>query len=181
MKNVYFHNLYKLKFTCLRVYEASVNTNWAYNSIGRIRACEYKNRNKGFKKKKNSITFTCAVWNLTFNSGEFCDSTAWQSAFPQIKLFSFCSDLVISPHLSPPAARSPALPAAGLSLFLLVDLRCCSHLLVYNPLLHASGTFNSLHGKWYLCMNVSAFKICDFLKKYCNFCLYFKQLMDVCV
>ena len=69
---------------------------------------------------------------------------------------------LLSPHLFPPAARCPALPAASPSLVLLVGWRRCSNLLVYNPLLHASGTFNSLDGKWYLCMNVSAFKICNF-------------------
>ena len=85
-----------------------------------------------------------------------------QFAFPQIELFSFGHDLVISTHLSPPAAQCLALPAANPSLFLLVGWRCCSNWLVYNPLLHASGTFNSLDGKWYLCMNVSAFKVCNF-------------------
>ena len=43
-------------------------------------------------------------------------------AFPQIELFSFGRDLDISHRLFPPAARCPALPAAGPSLFLLVVL-----------------------------------------------------------
>ena len=89
-------------------------------------------------------------------------STSQQFAFPQIELFSFGRNLDISPRLSPPAARYLALPAASPSLFLLVGWRCCSKLLVYNPLLHASGTFSSLERKWYLCMNVSAFSIYNF-------------------
>ena len=75
-------------------------------------------------------------------------NTNWLTNWiPQIELSSFGCDLVISSSLSPPAAHSPALPAARPFLFLLVGLRCSSNLLVYNPLLHASGTSNSLDGK----------------------------------
>ena len=83
-------------------------------------------------------------------------------AYPQIELFSFGRVLDISPRLSPPAARCPTLPAAGPCSVLLVGWWCCSNWLLYNPLLQASETFISLDGKWYLCMNVSAFKICNF-------------------
>ena len=83
-------------------------------------------------------------------------------AFPQIKLFSSGRDLITSSHRSPPPAPSPALPAAGPSLLLLVGLRCCSNLLLYDLLPRASGTLNSQDGKWYLCMNISASKICYF-------------------
>ena len=89
-------------------------------------------------------------------------STSQQFAFPQIELFSFGRNPDISPRLPPPAACCLALPAASPSLFLYVGLQCCSNLLVYNPLIHESGTLNYLDGKWYLCMNVSAFVICNF-------------------
>ena len=74
-------------------------------------------------------------------------SWAQQFAFPQIELFSFGHDLVISPRLSPPAARGLALPADGPSLFLLVGLQRFSNLLVFNLLLHVSGIFHSLDRK----------------------------------
>ena len=110
-----------------------------------------------------------------------CLCVSRQFAFPQIELFSFGRDLDISHRLFPPAARCPPLPAASPSLFLLVGLRCCSNWLLYNPLLHASGTFNSLDGKCYLCMNVSAFKICNFFLEYCKCSVCFKLFIDVCV
>ena len=58
-------------FTRLRTYEESVNTNSADNSIGEPRHASLR-----MEKKKCSIsmTFTCAISNLMFNSGEFCDS-----------------------------------------------------------------------------------------------------------
>ena len=62
-------------FKRLRMYAARANTNCAYNGIVRILACEYKNGNKGYFFSI-CITFKCAVSNLMFNSGEFCDSSA---------------------------------------------------------------------------------------------------------
>ena len=63
-------------FKRLRMYAARANTNCAYNGIVRILACEYKNGNKGFFFSI-CITFRCAISNLMFNSGEFCDSFSW--------------------------------------------------------------------------------------------------------
>ena len=58
------------------MFKASVNTNCTYDSTGQIQACESKNGNKGICIFSISITYTCAVSNLMFNSGECCDSTA---------------------------------------------------------------------------------------------------------
>ena len=60
------------------MYEVSVNTNCACNSIVCIQAWEYANGNKGISLYffLISVTFTCAVSKLMFNSGKFCDSTA---------------------------------------------------------------------------------------------------------
>ena len=65
------------------MYEASVNTDSAYNSIVGIQACEKKNENERICCWffflfffHFIITFACAVSNLMFNSGEFCDSAA---------------------------------------------------------------------------------------------------------
>ena len=48
------------------------------NSIVRIQACTRKNGNKGIYIVSSSIPFTCADYNLMFNSGEFCDSASDQ-------------------------------------------------------------------------------------------------------
>ena len=116
-----------------------------------------------FGSNKNTVKHHTSHTHNTHTQKEFFETeTPRQFVFPQIKLFSFGCDLDISSRLSPPTAHCPAQPATGPSLFLLVGLWCCSNFLVHNPLLHASGTFNSLDRKWYLCMKVSAFKICNF-------------------
>ena len=75
MKNIDIHIFYNFIFTCLPIYEASVNTVCAYDNSVRVQVCKYKNGNKGIKKSI-SITFTCAVSNLMFSSSEFCDRAA---------------------------------------------------------------------------------------------------------
>ena len=62
--------------TRLRMYEASVNTNCAYNSIWWIQACEYKNGNKGFFFFQFLLHLPVLFRILMFNSGEFCYSAA---------------------------------------------------------------------------------------------------------
>ena len=58
------------------MYEASGNFNCAYNSTVCIQTCEYKNGSKGVYIFSVSITFSCAVSNLMFPSGEYCHSAA---------------------------------------------------------------------------------------------------------
>ena len=60
-------------FTRLRMFEARVKTNCAYNSIVCMQACKFKNEKNIFS---NSVAFTYIVSNLMFTSGKFCNSAA---------------------------------------------------------------------------------------------------------
>ena len=107
-------------------------------------------------------------------------------AFPQLKLFSSGRDLITSSHRSPPPAPSPALPAAGPSLLLLVGWRCracgvaqicffmiCCHVQVE---LWIHRMENGTCAWTFLLL-----KYVTFFFWYCQCCLHFKMFMDVCV
>ena len=120
------------------------------------------------------------------NCPKVCDNEdkihhSQQLAFPQIALFSFGHDLVISPRLSPPAACSPALPAAGPSLFLQIGWLCCSNFFIrcYMKVELSSHWTESGTCAWTFLL-LKYVVVVFFFVEYCKCCLCFKLFTDMC-